>query len=514
MTPLQQEDPDGATTAESGASEEALEERLLHAIERLQADALALESSFQAKLERVHPEHRAGARNLLHYLSVRQRDIRPLQRELATLGVSSLGRMERCVLGTLSRVEYVLRCLNGESVGTPGTVPLIDQRAAEALLSHHTDTLLGPCPEGRMTRIMVTLSEDDDASSIDALLRDGMNVARINCAKGGPELWRSLVGHVRQATDRHEKPCPILFDLSGPNPRSLNLSGKASNAVTVAPGDRVYLVADEQQARATRATIPRARTLGCSLPEVIPHLRPGERVTYDDGKVCCVVSSNRQGVAELEVVRTLKPAQKLKGQKGLNFPDSHLPLPSLTEKDLADLDFVAGHADLVGLSFVRSADDVEAVQAELELRRASHLGLLLKIETTRGFHELGHLLLTAMRSEHVGVMVARGDMAVELGFVRLAEAQEEVLWLGEAALVPVVWATQVLESLCKSGMPSRAEVTDAAMGGRAECVMLNRGKYVDDAVRFLHEVLTRMQAHQEKKRSMLRRLRISELSRG
>ena len=99
---------------------------------------------------------------------------------------------------------------------------------------------------------------------------------------------------------------------------------------------------------------------------------------------------------------------------------------------------------------------------------------------------------------------------VEMGFERLAEVQEQILWLCEATHVPVIWATQVLESLAKKGMPSRAEVTDAAMSGRAECVMLNKGPHVLDAVRFLDNVMTRMQRHQAKKRAVLRKLSVSD----
>jgi pyruvate kinase len=117
-----------------------------------------------------------------------------------------------------------------------------------------------------------------------------------------------------------------------------------------------------------------------------------------------------------------------------------------------------------------------------------------------------------MRSPRVGIMVARGDMAIEMGFERLAEAQEEILWLSEAAFVPVIWATQVLEGLNRTGVPSRAEVTDAAMASRAECVMLNQGKHLLEASSFLHNVLERMEQHQQKKRAMLRRLRISVIS--
>ena len=182
-------------------------------------------------------------------------------------------------------------------------------------------------------------------------------------------------------------------------------------------------------------------------------------------------------------------------------------MPALTEKDLADLPFVADRADLVSLSFVRSVDDVRQLQAELRRLGAEHLGLVLKIETGAAFAHLPSLLLAAMSTERIGVMIARGDLAVEVGFERMAEVQEEIMWLCEAAHVPVIWATQVLDTLARTGHPSRAEVTDAAMAVRAECVMLNKGPHIADAITTLDSILTRMQTHHRKKRSLLRRLR-------
>jgi pyruvate kinase len=152
---------------------------------------------------------------------------------------------------------------------------------------------------------------------------------------------------------------------------------------------------------------------------------------------------------------------------------------------------------------------VRQLLEQLEKLDGRHLGLILKIETRKGFDNLPKLLLAAMRTRSIGIMIARGDLAVECGYQRLAEVQEEILWICEAAHVPVIWATQVLESLSKKGMPSRSEITDAAMGERAECVMLNKGPYAVDAVRALADILKRMQAHQEKKSSKLRPLRLA-----
>jgi pyruvate kinase len=178
----------------------------------------------------------------------------------------------------------------------------------------------------------------------------------------------------------------------------------------------------------------------------------------------------------------------------------------MTDKDRADVSFVAKHADMVALSFVNSVEDVRALQGLLASLGHSQPAIVLKIETKRGFENLPAMLLEAMKAPRCGVMIARGDLAVECGFERLAEVQEEILWLCEAAHVPVIWATQVLESLAKTGQPSRAEITDAAMSHRAECVMLNKGPYVMHAVHALGDILRRMHGHQAKKRSMLREL--------
>jgi pyruvate kinase len=217
-----------------------------------------------------------------------------------------------------------------------------------------------------------------------------------------------------------------------------------------------------------------------------------------------VVRSASSDALEVEITQARDEGERLGSDKGINLPDSALKLPAMTEKDLADLVTVSSFADLVGLSFVQTADDVEALRQRLAELDATHLSLVLKIETRRAFENLPELLLSAMRSPSAGIMIARGDLAVECGYERLAEVQEEILWAAEAAYIPVIWATQVLETLAKTGLPSRAEITDAAMGGRAECVMLNKGPHILDAIHTLDDILRRMQSHQHKKRALMR----------
>jgi len=246
-----------------------------------------------------------------------------------------------------------------------------------------------------------------------------------------------------------------------------------------------------------------------SIPQVLDRAKVGDPVWFDDGKIGGVIRAVNAESVSVEITQARPEGEKLGAEKGINLPETQIDIPALTEEDSAALPFIVEHADLVGCSFVRTEAHVRQLLDRIEQLGGQRLGLILKIETRKAFENLPNLILAAMRTESLGIMIARGDLAVECGYQRLAEIQEEILWICEAAHVPVIWATQVLESLAKKGIPSRSEITDAAMGERAECVMLNKGPYAVTAVRVLADILRRMQSHQEKKRSMLRQLRLA-----
>jgi len=273
-------------------------------------------------------------------------------------------------------------------------------------------------------------------------------------------------------------------------------------------GDQVLLRRNTRPGRpaVTADKTTRPAEIACSHAEVIEELKPGHTVWIDDGKLGCVVEQITAQGALLHVTHAGPKGVRIRSDKGINLPDTVLPLPALTAKDLEDLDFVCAHADMVGLSFVRQLDDIDELRRQLAVRGKPGLPIVIKVETAAAVKNLPDLLLGTMGLHPLGVMIARGDLAVELGSVRMAEIQEEILWICEAAHVPVIWATQVLETLAKNGVIDRPEITDAAMSVRAECVMMNKGPFITDAVVILHDILTRMDAHQYKKVSRLRRL--------
>jgi pyruvate kinase len=605
---------------------------LIAVVSECRDEALRMERRFERDIALVHPAYRPSARNLLHYLALRQRDIRPMQTQLAALGLSSLGRCEANTLAGLNAVLGVLTRLEGRT-GAPAkrstkrsstTRPPVDFVSGPLRLERHTRRLLGQRPPHRATHIMVTMPSEaaHDSELVEGLLRSGMDIMRINGAHDDVAAWRAMVGHLNRAKKATGLRCKVLVDLAGPKLRTGAVETKLGvlkispdrdrrGAVTApghvwlaptgqtppsaTPGDAVvpvdgdlptevdrvvvrdcrgkerrlkvertagssllcatdrtvyveagspllFLANGKKQGRGRVGPLPAApqaillrsgdhlvltRTAGaghparrgpkglepaaipCTLPEVFRDVRRGEPVWFDDGKIGGIVAGNDGRAIEVRITHTRAGGARLLPDKGINLPQSNLRLSCLTAKDRRDLAFAGRHADLVGLSFAQRPEDIQKLARLLAKGRKRPAGIVLKIETRRGFEALPRLLLSALQTPPVGVMVARGDLAVEVGFERLAEVQEEILWLCEAAHVPAIWATQVLENLTKKGAPSRAEVTDAATAVRAECVMLNKGPYVIDAVTFLDDVLRRMQNHHNKKRAMLRKLSVA-----
>ncbi len=272
-------------------------------------------------------------------------------------------------------------------------------------------------------------------------------------------------------------------------------------------GDLLRLTLDLEPATPWRHGQPGEARIGCTLPEAFATAQVGQRVILDDGRMTGIIEGVTVDELWVRILTASPHGSRLRAEKGINLPDTDLDIGVVTDADLPLLKVAAAHADMVGISFLRHETDVDVVHGYLRDAQAEHLGIILKIETTAAFASLPEILLHAMRSPLVGVMIARGDLAVEAGYERLAEVQEEILWLCEAAHLPVIWATEVLDQLARTGQPSRAEVTDAAMAQRAECVMLNKGPHVDAAIVVLDDILRRMSGHQRKKTALLRPLR-------
>jgi pyruvate kinase len=452
---------------------------------------------------------RVSATNLANYLALRQRDLRELQASLIPLGLSSLGRSEARVLDNLDAVLASLAAIIGDVRPDDPPRPRISAfYRGQRLLEFNAKVALGDRPPLRRTRIMVTLPTEaaTDPAFVRTLIERGANWMRINCAHDDPQVWRDMIDNVRHAERATGKRCYVLMDLGGPKIRTGAVS-VPDPGYRLRIGDQFLLTRGEPEPGG--AFLAKVQ---CMVPEALDQLPIGTSVWIDDGKLGSAVETRSNEGLVLRVTHAKAKGEKLKAEKGLNFPDVELEIEALTDKDRADLEVAISHADAVGYSFVQSAQDVRALQAaigtyEQTIQRKRSLTIVVKIETQRAIRNLPEIIVQAASEHPTGVLIARGDLAVEVGYQRMAELQEQILWMCEAAHVPVIWATQVLESFIKDGIPTRAEMTDAAMSGRAECVMLNKGAFVAQAVSVLDDVLTRMGAHQLKKTSQLRALR-------
>jgi len=486
--------PPGVTAAgEAPAGAAAARAALAALRERVRRESDRLVRGWRDAI--VRDDFLPSARNLADYLALRRQDLSALQSDLSALGLSSLGRCESHVMANLDAVAAALARLCGDAP-EPFPGPELWSEGARRLREQRR-VLFG---RGTGAAIMVTLPTEaaSDPLLVDSYVVAGMDCARVNCAHDSPPVWRAMVEQVRRAAERRGRPCRILMDLPGPKCRIESLSPAHPGRVQV--GDRLRLAQ-----RLTAATPSDLPVVAVSLPQVVAGLAVGASVWIDDGKIRARVAAIDGADRIVEIVGARRKGGKLKLANGVNFPGSPLDLPPLSEDDLAALPVVAECADLIGFSFVQRPRDIVALDRALAAARPGGppIPLVLKIETLEAVRNLPRLLVQAAGSRPTAAMIARGDLAVELGHARLAEIQEEILWLCEAARIPVVWATHALDDLVKDGLPSRAETAEAAMARRAECVMLNKGPHVAEAIGFLAEVGGKMSRNQAKKTAQL-----------
>jgi len=469
------------------------------------------EKKFSGLLDELHPNFKQSGRNLIHYLVLRSKEIREAQEYLHHIGLSSLTSSES---HTLSQLQHVLSWLN------PAQASAVESgcnfEIASKLRLAHAVQLLGHFSIQDKPHIMVTFSTAlmQDSMLVEEMLNEGMSVARINCAHDNAGVWLNMIQVLKKAVAKTGRNCKVYMDLGGPKIRICAIGAHKKD-------DRLRLPVEEgielslQYAGKGKVDVKAKNEnhtpiLFVEPKEILKHVKPGEHIYFDDGKFEAKVITVSAKSVKVKIVRISTQKPFLKPEKGINLPDSNLRIAPLTRGDKKNIPFVCKHADMVGYSFVNSPADVELLRDEIRKHASGKVpAIILKIERLAAVQNLPALLINGMKDEAMGVMIARGDLAVEIGFERLSEIQEEILWICEAAHVPVIWATQVLETLNKTGYATRSEITDAAMAVRAECVMLNKGKYIVKTIKMLEDILTRQLGHVNKKRYIMRPLGIA-----
>ena len=297
----------------------------------------------------------------------------------------------------------------------------------------------------RRTKIMATLGPATDReAAINDLISAGVDLFRLNFSHGSHESHAAAVKLIRAAAEQQRRPVAVLQDLAGPKIRTGTLAG--GKAIELGEGDPLQIVFGDQVGGPGR--------ISTTFDGLASAVRPGHTLLLDDGRIELRVERVRSESLDTVVVN----GGELAEHKGINVPGVALPAASLTPKDIDDLHFgVSIGVDFIGLSFVRGADDIRMAREQLHAAGAPDLPLVAKLERPEAVGRIDEIL-----EEANAVMVARGDLGLELPLERVPRVQKEITRRARALGVPVIVATQVLESMRTESRPTRAEVSDAA----------------------------------------------------
>jgi len=442
-----------------------------------------------------------SAINLVKYLTLRNVDLKGLQNNLHEMGLSSLASSE----GHIHRQLQAIRERLGKNYKEQELDPC-DVLWSTETMKNKTRSLFGEKETEDQPYIMVTFDASfvNDYPFIKNLLMNGMNVARINCAHDDESVWESLIQLIKKACAKTGKSCRIYMDLAGPKIRTNIINkGQKKGRVKVKEGDVIWL-SESNEGFAKKDIVISPNETG-----ILSKLKKGDRVFIDDGVIKGIAEFIKGDKVGIRLMRISSEKKQIKAEKGINFPDTELDVSPLTEFDKACIPFICENADIVGYSFVRNPSDIVFLDSIIKQTGKKHPLYVFKIETPQAVKNLPDILFEGMKHEIFGIMIARGDLAVEIGFERMGEIQEEILWICEAAHVPVIWATQVLENLNKSGLATRSEITDAGHAAQAECIMINKGPHTIKVLSTLKNILKRTAEHKVKKRFTFRPLNIA-----
>lgn len=331
----------------------------------------------------------------------------------------------------------------------------------------------------RKTKILCTMGPAcDSVATLQQMIEAGMNMARLNMAHGDLDEHRRRIATVRQAAELAGVNIPILMDIKGPEIRIGQLQ-EPSYELQI--GDKLILT--------TEQIVGDARRVSVSYAELTQDVTPGALILIDDGSIELKVEAVDGRNVHCQVLN----ASQLKPRKGVNLPGIHTSLPGVTERDVMHLRFAAEeNVDIIAMSFVRNGDDVRTVRGLLESFGIGHAPIISKIENEEGLSNLASILEASD-----GIMVARGDLGVEIPCEEVPIAQKTMIEQCNRAGKPVITATQMLDSMQRNPRPTRAEVSDVANAvlDGTDVVMLSgesaAGKYPVESVRMMAQIAER-----------------------
>ena len=329
----------------------------------------------------------------------------------------------------------------------------------------------------RSTKIICTMGPNTDKKTVmKSLVKNGMNVARFNFSHGDHEEQRERMNLLKNVREELDRPVAILLDTKGPEIRTGLLEG--GKKVTLKEGSEFILYTEEMTGNET----------GCCVtyPGLAKDVKPGDRILIDDGLIELKVKQIKSG----NIVCHVENGGELGERKGVNVPNVKVKLPAVTEKDIDDILFgIQQDIDFIAASFIRSAKGVKEIRKILKENHAEHISIIAKIENAEGVENIDEIIEASD-----GIMVARGDLGVEIPAQEVPHIQKMIIKKCNERYVPVITATQMLDSMIRNPRPTRAEVADVANAiyDGTDAVMLSgetaAGKYPIEALKMMNEI--------------------------
>ena len=335
----------------------------------------------------------------------------------------------------------------------------------------------------RKTKIVATLGpSSNDVEQLKALIEAGIGAARLNFSHGDHEEHGARINNFKQAREELGKPVPIVLDTKGPE---IRIKTFATKKVSLVAGQEFTLTTDDIEGDNTKVAV--------TYMDLPNDVKIGSTVLIDDGLVGLTVVD----IKGSDVICTVNNSAELGSRKGVNLPDIHINLPALTEKDIDDIKFgVEMGIDYIAASFIRAAKDVLEIKRVLEECGGSDVHIISKIENRDGVDNIDEILEVTD-----GIMVARGDLGVEVPAEEVPFLQKEIIRKCNDAFKPVVTATQMLDSMIRNPRPTRAEATDVANAiyDGTDAIMLSgetaKGKYPVEAVKMMNQIAISTEVH-------------------
>lgn len=363
------------------------------------------------------------------------------------------------------------------------------QNQLKNYLFKNADSFFGTDHKCGVPSIMINLQQEaeHDVEYLNNLIACGVRHFRVNCAFGNELGWQKVHRNLQKAAAANQKEANILFDMAGPKIRIEKLFKNHTQVHSINIEEKEGLIICSKSSSLSELTkaFDFEKILVSSFDGDFLTCRPNEIIRIDDSRVETRVVETRKDFLRVSVEKVSQLPYSLLPGKGINFPESDLGISGLTDKDQDDLASVVHLDATLCFSFVQSAADIVDIEKEISKHRKADMPVVIKIETFKAVRNLGEIILAAMRFPKVSLLIARGDLVSECGWSALPEIQEKISKLGRAAHLPIILATEILESFNQNGIHTRPEMIDLHLARKFDCLLLNKGPNIFETVDFV-----------------------------